>query len=91
MYFTLLVVVILTAIALVAVALGIARAISPRSYNSQKGEAYECGIPTRGTVVDAIQSRLLSICYPLPDVRCGNSIFISLGCSGTKPRSVRSV
>ena len=47
MYFTLLVVVILTAIALVAVALGIARAISPRSYNPQKGEAYECGIPTR--------------------------------------------
>ena len=48
MYFTLLVVVILTATALVAVALGIARAISPRSYNPQKGEAYECGIPTRG-------------------------------------------
>ena len=48
MYFTLLVVVILTAIALVAVALGIARAISPRSYNPQKGEAYECGIPTSG-------------------------------------------
>lgn len=48
MYFTLLVVVILTAIALVAVALGIARAISPRSYNPQKWEAYECGIPTRG-------------------------------------------
>lgn len=48
MYFTLLVAVILTAIALVAVALGIARAISPRSYNPQKGEAYECGIPTRG-------------------------------------------
>ena len=36
------------AIALVAVALGIARAVSPRSYNPQKGEAYECGIPTRG-------------------------------------------
>ena len=48
MYFTLLVVVILTAIALVAVALGIARAVSPRSYTPQKGEAYECGIPTRG-------------------------------------------
>ncbi len=48
MYFTLLIVVILTAIALVAVAMGIARAISPRSYNPQKGEAYECGIPTRG-------------------------------------------
>lgn len=48
MYLILLVVVILTAIALVAVALGIANAISPRSFNPQKGEAYECGIPTRG-------------------------------------------
>ena len=48
MYFTLLIVVILTAIALIAVALGIANAISPRSFNPQKGEAYECGIPTRG-------------------------------------------
>ena len=48
MYLTLLVVVILTAIELVAVALGIANAISPRSFNPQKGEAYECGIPTRG-------------------------------------------
>ena len=48
MYLTLLVVVILTAIALVAVAVGIANAISPRSFNPQKGEAYECGIPTRG-------------------------------------------
>lgn len=49
MQFTLLVVVILTAIALVAVALGLGRALSPRSFNPQKGEAYECGIPTRGT------------------------------------------
>lgn len=48
MNFVLLVVVLLTAIALVAVALGIAKAISPRSYNVQKAEAYECGIPTRG-------------------------------------------
>ena len=48
MYFTLLIVVILTAIALVAVAVGIATAISPRSFNPQTGEAYECGIPTRG-------------------------------------------
>lgn len=48
MYFTLLIVVILTAIALVTAALGIARLISPNKYNPQKGEAYECGIPTRG-------------------------------------------
>jgi NADH-quinone oxidoreductase subunit A len=48
MNFTLLVVVSLTAITLVSAALLIAKAISPRSYNAQKMEAYECGIPTRG-------------------------------------------
>lgn len=45
----LLVVVFITAVTLVAVALAIALLISPRSFNPQKGEAYECGIPTRGT------------------------------------------
>ena len=48
MSFTFLIVVILTAITIVIVALGIAQAISPRSYNRQKGESYECGIPTQG-------------------------------------------
>ncbi|MDR0836142.1 MAG: NADH-quinone oxidoreductase subunit A [Tannerella sp.] len=48
MYFTLLIVVILTALTLVFAALLIARLISPRTYNPQKVEAYECGIPTRG-------------------------------------------
>ena len=48
MNLTLLIVVILTAIALVGIALGVARIVSPRTYNRQKGEAYECGIPTRG-------------------------------------------
>ena len=48
MNLTLLIVVILTAIALVGIALGVARIVSPRSYNRQKGEAYECCIPTRG-------------------------------------------
>ena len=48
MNFILLIVVILTAITLVVAALGIARLISPSSYNPQKGQAYECGIPTRG-------------------------------------------
>lgn len=37
-----------TGIGLVALALWLAGLISPRSFNSQKGEAYECGIPTRG-------------------------------------------
>ena len=48
MNLTLLIVVILTYIALVGISLGVARIVSPRSYNRQKGEAYECGIPTRG-------------------------------------------
>jgi NADH-quinone oxidoreductase subunit A len=33
----------------VAAALIIAILIAPRSANAQKGEPYECGIPTRGT------------------------------------------
>ncbi|MDR0766223.1 MAG: NADH-quinone oxidoreductase subunit A [Odoribacteraceae bacterium] len=49
MNLTLFVVVLLTAIFLVVAALGIARLISPRTFNRQKGEAYECGIPTRGS------------------------------------------
>lgn len=38
----------LTGAGLVALALWLAGLISPRSFNPQKGEAYECGIPTRG-------------------------------------------
>lgn len=45
---TLLLVVIITAIFLVLAAWGLDYLLSPRSFNSQKGEAYECGIPTRG-------------------------------------------
>ncbi|WP_300728616.1 NADH-quinone oxidoreductase subunit A [uncultured Bacteroides sp.] len=48
MFFTFLIVVILTAIALVVAAMTIANLIAPRSTNPQKGEPYECGIPTRG-------------------------------------------
>lgn len=38
----------LTGAGLVFLAMWIAGLISPRSFNPQKGEAYECGIPTRG-------------------------------------------
>lgn len=38
----------LTGVGLVAIALVLAGLISPRSFNPQKGEAYECGVPTRG-------------------------------------------
>lgn len=48
MFFVFIVVVILTAIALVGAAMGIAKLVAPRSFNPQKGEPYECGIPTRG-------------------------------------------
>ena len=39
----------LTAIFLVVAAYAIAKLIGPRSYNSVKGEPFECGIPTRGS------------------------------------------
>lgn len=48
MFFIFLIVVILTAVALVVAAMTIAKLIAPRSFNPQKGEPYECGIPTRG-------------------------------------------
>jgi NADH-quinone oxidoreductase subunit A len=37
-----------TAIFLVIAALIIGYFVAPKSFNSQKGEPYECGIPTRG-------------------------------------------
>lgn len=48
MNFTLFVTALLTGIAFVAVVTILALLISPRSFNAQKEEAYECGIPTRG-------------------------------------------
>ena len=39
---------LITGIVLVALAMWLAGLISPRSFNAQKGEAYECGVPTRG-------------------------------------------
>lgn len=48
MSFTLLLVAVLTAVVLAGCGLGVAMLISPRSYNPQKGQPYECGIPTRG-------------------------------------------
>ena len=56
MFFTFLIVVILTAIALVVAAMTIAKLIAPRSFNPQKGEPYECGIPNRGQ--STVQNKL---------------------------------
>ena len=48
MNFTLLVTALLTGIGFVGLVVALSRAISPRSYNVQKMEAYESGVPTRG-------------------------------------------
>jgi NADH:ubiquinone oxidoreductase subunit 3 (subunit A) len=48
MNFTFLVTVVLTGILFVGLVVWLARLISPRSFNAQKEEPYECGIPTRG-------------------------------------------
>lgn len=42
-------VVLFTGMFLVCAGMGAALLLSPRSYNAQKGEAYECGLPTTGT------------------------------------------
>lgn len=48
MNFTMLVTVALLGLLFVPLVWAIATLISPRSYNPQKEEPYECGIPTRG-------------------------------------------
>lgn len=63
---------LLTGVALVALALWIAGLISPRSYNVQKGEAYECGIPTRGESMAQFKVGyyLYAILFLMFDVEC---------------------
>ena len=40
---------IIASIAFVAMVMVITRRIAPRTFNRQKGETYECGIPTQGS------------------------------------------
>jgi NADH-quinone oxidoreductase subunit A len=47
--FSLFLVVLITGITLVIAGLGMALLLAPKSFNNQKGEPYECGIPTKGT------------------------------------------
>ena len=49
MNFTLFATVLLTGILFVALVVTLANLFAPRSFNKQKMEAYECGIPTRGS------------------------------------------
>lgn len=62
----------ITGIGLVALALWIAGLISPRSFNPQKGEAYECGIPTRGESMAQFKVGyyLFAILFLMFDVEC---------------------
>jgi NADH-quinone oxidoreductase subunit A len=62
----------LTGFALVALALWLAGLISPRSCYPQKGEAYECGIPTRGESMAQFKVGyyLYAILFLMFDVEC---------------------
>ena len=62
----------LTGIALVFLALWMAKLMSPRSFNAQKGEAYECGIPTRGESMAQFKvgNYLFAILFLMFDVEC---------------------
>jgi NADH-quinone oxidoreductase subunit A len=42
-------VVFITGLVLVIAGLGLAILLAPKSFNLQKGEPYECGVPTKGT------------------------------------------
>ncbi len=46
---SLFVVILITGITLVAGGIGLAILLAPKSFNLQKGEPYECGIPSHGT------------------------------------------
>lgn len=61
-----------TGIVLVGLALWLAGLISPRSFNPQKGEAYECGIPTRGRSMAQFKVGyyLFAILFLMFDVEC---------------------
>lgn len=61
-----------TGICLVGLALWLAGLISPRSFNPQKGEAYECGIPTRGKSMAQFKVGyyLFAILFLMFDVEC---------------------
>ena len=48
MNFVLLFTMIIASVVLVFAGMLVARSISPRTYNKQKSESYECGIPTQG-------------------------------------------
>ena len=63
---------LLTGVALVGLALWLAGLISPRSFNAQKGEAYECGIPTRGESMAQFKVGyyLYAILFLMFDVEC---------------------
>ena len=61
-----------TGLALVGLASWVAGLLSPRSFNPQKGEAYECGIPTRGESMAQfkIGYYLYAILFLMFDVEC---------------------
>ena len=48
MNFTLFVTAVLTGLGFVGLVTVLAKLLAPRSYNSQKEDPFECGIPTRG-------------------------------------------
>ncbi len=63
---------LITGVALVALALWIAGLISPSSFNPQKGQPYECGIPTRGDSMAQFKVGyyLFAILFLMFDVEC---------------------
>lgn len=70
MNFTLFLTAVVTGLAFVGIVTILARLISPRSFNAQKEEPYECGVPTRGRswMQFSIGYYLFAILYLMFDV-----------------------
>lgn len=69
MFFTFIIVVILTAIVLVVVAMTIAKFTCSTVIQSAEGRTVRMWYSYAWTIMGAIQGRLLPVCYLVPDVR----------------------
>ena len=68
---------------------GVSYILAPKRYSEQKEIPYECGIPPRSFHVVADKHSLLRVRDPLPDIRRGGGLPVSLGDSFSRYDSRR--
>ena len=80
MNFTLFVTALLTGLGFVGLVSVLVKLLAPRSFNAQKEDPFECGIPTRGR-------SWMQFCHPIPHVRCGDHVPLPMGGRDAHARS----